>query len=409
MTDFTRIRERLAACKPGYSLPQEFYNDAEVFEFDLHAIFYRQWFFAGVVAQLPEPGSFFTIEVGPSSVIVLRNKEGVVKAFHNSCRHRGSKICLTAQGKSSVLVCPYHQWSYDLDGNLIKATKHERDFDNAAHGLGEVHVEILEGTIYLCMGKVAPDFSVFRSQMEPMMAGHNLADAKIAADFTVVEKGNWKLVMENSRECYHCAVTHPELMITFLDNYDLASPYIQEKWKQWEALGLKNGPATGPGFRSMRLPMNETSKTISMDGNWVVKKPLGSVKEFADGSVRWFYFPNTFNHIMGDYAFLFQLLPIGPQETRVNMKFLVHKDAVEGVDYDVESLTRAWVDTNDQDWQLVENNQAGVNSIGYKPGPYHPKQERALIDFVAWYCGNAEAFLDGKDPRVTVGAVPQLS
>lgn len=408
MADFKRVRDSLTTCKPGYSLPNEFYNDPEIFQFDLQAIFYRNWFFAGVVGQLAEPGSYFTIDVGPSSIIVLKNRDGVVKAFHNSCRHRGSKICLKESGRSNVLVCPYHQWSYDLDGNLIKATKHDKSFDNDAHGLGEVHVEVLEGTIYLCLAEKAPDFTVFRTQMEPLMAGHNLADAKVAADFTVVEKGNWKLVMENSRECYHCAVTHPELMITFLDVYDTEGPYIQGKWKEWEALGLKNGPGIGPGFRSMRLPMNEISETISMDGKKVVKKPLGAVKDFTGGSLRWFYFPNTFNHIMGDYAFLFQLLPIGPQETRVNMKFLVHKDAVEGVDYDVETLTRAWVDTNNQDWELVENNQAGVNSMGYKPGPYHPQHERALIDFVAWYTAHAEAFLDGKAPELAA-AVPQLS
>lgn len=408
MSDFNRVRDSLANCKPGCSLPNEFYNDPEIFEFDLKAIFYRQWFFAGVLGQLSEPGSYFTIDVGPSSIIVLKNRDGVVKAFHNSCRHRGSKICLKESGRSNVLVCPYHQWSYDLDGKLIKAPKFDKSVDSDTHSLGEVHVEILEGTIYLSLAETAPDFSDFRRQMEPLMAGHNLAEAKVAADFTVVEKGNWKLVMENSRECYHCAVTHPELMITFLDSYDLTSPHISGKLKEWEALGLKNGPGIGPGFRSMRLPMNETSETISMDGKKVVKKPLGSASEFTGGSLRWFYFPNTFNHIMGDYAFLFQLLPIGPQETRVNMKFLVHKDAVEGVDYDVESLTKAWVDTNNQDWELVENNQAGVNSMAYKPGPYHPQFERALIDFVAWYTAHSEAYLDGKAPNLAA-AVPQIS
>ncbi len=388
-----RIARELATRRPGYTLPGAFYRDAEVYEFDLQSIFYRQWLFAGLEAEVPRQGDYFTLEIGPSSVVVLRDKQGAIRAFHNTCRHRGSRICGKERGRSPTLVCPYHQWTYRLDGSLLRAGRMPDDFDKSQHGLKTVHVERLGGTIYICLGDQPPDFSDLRRKIEPLLAKHNLGNAKVAARATLIEHGNWKLVMENSRECYHCPTGHPELMDTLLDTYDLESPEIKKFWAACESKGLENGPVYGHGFRALRLPLANDAVSVTPDGQPGVKKLLGQTGDGDIGSLRWSRFPNFFSHCFGDYAFFFRLLPRGPMETEVVSTFLVNKDAVEGVDYDAESLARIWNITNDQDRQLVEINQLGVNSVGYQPGPYNPTAEHVVAEFADWYVTEAAGAL----------------
>ena len=387
------VARQLATRRPGHTLPRAFYNDADLYEFDLQAIFYRQWLFAGLEAELGRAGDYFTLQIGPSPIVVLRDKSGAIRAFHNTCRHRGSRICNAARGRSPSLVCPYHQWTYALDGTLVHARDMPATFDPAQYSLKPVHVACLSGTIYICLAETPPDFAPHRDAVAPLLAPHRLADTKVAADITITEKGNWKLVMENSRECYHCAVRHPELMHTLAESYDMDSRAMRDYRESCTRKGLKNGPVQGHGFRATRIPLVPGAVSITPDGKPAVTKLLGDVPDGDIGSLRWFCFPNAFMHVLGDYAFFFRLLPRGPMETEVNAKFLVHKDAVEGVDYDLQNLTRVWNVTNDQDRDLVEVNQLGVNSIGYEPGPYNPTAERIVAWFADWYVQEARQFL----------------
>ncbi len=393
-----KVARELAAWRPGHTLPRAFYVDPDVYEFDLDAVFHRQWLFAGLEAELGRPGDWFTLDVGPSSIVVLRDRAGAIRAFHNTCRHRGSRICTKDRGRGPSLVCPYHQWTYALDGSLVHARDMPVEFDRSTHGLKPVHVERLAGTIFVCLADAPPDFSDHRSKLEPLLAPHDLAAAKLAAESTLVEKGNWKLVMENSRECHHCAVRHPELMHTLLESFDFASGPMREFAAACESKGLRNGPVQGHGFRAARIPFVGGAVSTTMDGRPAVAKLLGDTTDGDIGSLRWFFFPNAFMHVLGDYAFFFRLLPRGPMETEVRSKFLVHADAVAGIDYDVERLTRVWSVTNEQDRGLVEANQLGVNSIGYEPGPYHPVAERAVALFVDWYVEEASGRLAATRP-----------
>ena len=210
--------------------------------------------------------------------------------------------------------------------------------------------------------------------------------------------------MENSRECYHCAAGHPELMNSFQDFYDLESDATQAFWARCKERGLESGPTLGHGFQATRIPLGRGAVSITMNGERAVSKPLGAVGDGDVGSLRWVRYPNTFSHTLGDYAFFFRLLPIGPCETAVNAKWLVHKDAVEGVDYDLERLTEVWLKTNDQDRWLVENNQRGVNSMGYQPGPYSQTGEAGVARFIDWYCTEAESFLIGGTAVTAIAA-----
>ena len=137
---------------------------------------------------------------------------------------------------------------------------------------------------------------------------------------------------------------------------------------------------------------------MTLDGQTSVSKLMCPVGDGDIGSLRWAVEPNSFCHATGDFLFMFSAMPTGPRETVVTAKWLVHKDAVEGRDYEVERLIALWNTTNFQDRDLVENNQRGIDSLGYQPGPYSPDAESLCLRFVDWYCTAAQAFIDQVDP-----------
>ncbi len=179
---------------PNFSLGQKFYTDPDFYKLDLEHIWYREWVFVGHDCELPKAGSYITVQIGDYPVIVVRDSQGGIRAFHNTCRHRGSRICTAEKGTAARLVCPYHQWTYDLDGKLLFARQVGPDFKPADFGLKTVHCETVAGYIYICVADEAPDFNAFRATVEPYLAPHQIKDAKIAFESTIIEKGNWKLV-----------------------------------------------------------------------------------------------------------------------------------------------------------------------------------------------------------------------
>jgi Rieske 2Fe-2S family protein len=162
------------------------------------------------------------------------------------------------------------------------------------------------------------------------------------------------------------------------------------------AAGLLVGPAEGDWWQAMRFILNDGFKSMTMDGAFAVKQLMCGIEGGDIGSLRWSIEPHAFAHATADQVLMFQAMPTAPNESVVTAKWLVHKDAVEGVDYDLEHLTDLWTRTNLQDRDLVENNQVGVNSPGYRPGPYSPDAEALAIRFVDWYCRTVGDYLDGQ-------------
>jgi Rieske 2Fe-2S family protein len=413
MLNLTKMRSLLDARLPGHALPQGCYTDPEVFAFDLAAIFARSWILAGFEAELPEPGCTLALPVGRSSVLLVRDRQGGLRGFHNTCRHRGAELCAAGHGQRSWIICPYHQWSYDLDGRLANAPRMPAAFHRAQHGLRPVHVETVAGSIYVCLAADPPAFEAFRAQLAPLLAPHDLANAKLAFESTLVERANWKLVMENARECYHCVVRHPELSVTFpvkgRRSVQFADAEQFDRFRvRMREVGLPVGPVEGAWWQAMRFPLNDGAVTISMDGKPACARLMCDTAQGDIGTMRWAMEPHSFAHATCDAVFLFSAMPTGPEETVVTAKWLVHKDAVEGVDYDVARLTEVWTRTNLQDLDLCENNQRGVNSLGYVPGPYSEEAEPLVMRFVDWYCDEARAYLkradfDGPDAGRTAG------
>ncbi len=382
---------------PDHALPRAFYTDPEILDLDLERIWYRDWLFAIPACEIPKTGNFVTLQVGAYPIVIVRGADGAIRAFHNSCRHRGSRVCTALKGSAPKLVCPYHQWTYELDGRLLYARDMGADFKPADHGLRPVACHDAAGMVFVCLADTPPAIEPLLETARRYLGPHRLNEAKVAFESTIVEKGNWKLVMENNRECYHCAGSHPSLCRTFPDRPGYTSqdehgnvePIIAQHWAKCEAAGLPSRFHLHPSeqWRFVRIPLLGAGESFTLDGKAAVPTKRLSTAPFADaGSLLFFHYPNSWNHFLGDHATVFRILPISATETEVTTKWLVHKDAVEGVDYDLKNLTQVWVATNDEDRAVVEENQRGVNSPAFVPGPYSRIQEDGVIQFVDWYC-----------------------
>ena len=218
------IKARLRARRAGTGLFGEFFHDEQIYRADLEIIWHKEWIFAGLEVELPNPGSWLTLQIGDYPVFVMRGKDGVVRGFHNTCRHRGFKLCEgthgTVENQKRGLVCSYHNWTYDIDsGNLRAARDMDDDFDPLEHGLMPVATELLEGYIFVSLAESPPDFSSVQKTFGEYLKPYDLKNCKVAHQSRIVEKGNWKLVWENNRECYHCAANHPELTQSFPANW----------------------------------------------------------------------------------------------------------------------------------------------------------------------------------------------
>jgi len=395
MTSRSKALALIEQRKPRYALEGQLYSDPDVYQEDLDQIWHKEWIFAGHTIEINKPGEYLTVQIGNYPVVIVRDDNGEVRAFHNACRHRGSRICAESKGKVAKLVCPYHRWTFNLDGKLIFAANMGDKFNNDDHGLLPVHCEVVETYIYVCVAEEAPDFEPFRKTVSKFVGPHNLENCKVAHEANLVEKGNWKLVFENNRECYHCEGNHPELLNSFVENLSVAGvggdddPELTAHWDSCEAGGLPSRLEMDDDgqFRMTRIPLFEDAVSYTMDGKpAVANRRLDSSDVENIGALLYFHYPSTWNHFLGDHALSFRVLPLGPGETLVTTKWLVPADAVEGVDYDLKRLTEVWMATNDQDRQLVEETYRGVTSPSYVPGPFSDIAENGVCQFVDWYC-----------------------
>jgi glycine betaine catabolism A len=380
-------------------LQREFYVSPDIFAIDMERIFGRWWLFAGHSCTIPNPGDYFTYQIGKEPIVVIRDNRGEVRAFYNTCRHRGSRICTEEHGRTTKLVCPYHRWTYELDGTLLMDTKRDFGVDRSTLSLHPVQLRHVCGLVFVSLSDDPPSFDDAFATIERKMKPHGIERAKVAHTIDYLVKANWKIVFENNRECYHCPSNHKEYNRTAYDvmrDQGRTDPVkmaeveaiAAEANARFAALGLDVGDAssnmTGGFFRCHRTPLMKGFVTQSMDGK-PVSIPMGDFKQHDVGTLRTTIFPNFWQHSNGDYAAAARLIPLAPDLTAVRATFLVHKDAVEGEDYTLDRLLPVWSATNDQDWRIVENQQVGVSSKKYTPGPFSQTKEFNVAHFDEWY------------------------
>jgi Rieske 2Fe-2S family protein len=401
----------IAGRRAGYTLPAPFYLADAVFAHDLELIFGRHWIFVGVEPEIAEPGDFFTVEIGTDSVIVVRDDDMTVRAFHNVCRHRGARLRPAGRGIVGNLVCPYHQWTYNLRGELIHSPHMGETLERCKFGLKPVQLESLAGLLFICLSpQAAPGFAAMREALTPYIAPHDIPGCKVAFQSDLIEHGNWKLTMENNRECNHCQANHPELTVPLLEygfGYQPSPENVAEvaRFRQllateharWQACGLPSAElerlAEVTGFRAVRLPIAQAGESQTIDTRVASRRLLGELPQAALGGLSVWTQPNSWHHFMSDHIVSFSVLPLAPDRTLLRTRWLVHRDAQEGVDYDVDRLTSVWTATNAQDGALVERAHQGITSPAYEPGPYSPFTEGLVDKFCDWYLGRLAAGL----------------
>src|SRR4030095_3125269 len=214
------IQPLVARRQPGWSLPGEFYSDEEVYHHDVARVWRSGWLFAGHSCEIPKAGDYFTLEVDTDSIIVARGDDGSVYGLHNVCRHRGSRICNEPAGHAARLVCPYHQWTYGLDGRLLACRGMPPDWPKDQFPLVPVGSHEIEGLIFISLASKPARFDMARDCLSPLLQPQRLCRAKLAHSEEYVVNANWKLVWENNRECYHCNANHPEYIKANFDHYN---------------------------------------------------------------------------------------------------------------------------------------------------------------------------------------------
>ncbi len=399
------VPAELPARTPGWTLPQAYFNAEPIYRRDIERVWRRGWLFAGHSCEIPAAGDFFLVEMDTDSVVVIRSEDGTIHALYNVCRHRGSLLCTDPCGHVSKLVCPYHQWAYGLDGRLLAWRGMQPELRKEDFPLLKVAVEEVEGLIFICLDPAPQSFSGARACFGPLARPQGFGRARVAKCVDYRVRANWKVVWENNRECYHCNVNHPQYIRANFDHYNAddttarirseMDSVVQRSESKWSADGLAAthtdtgmtrfpDAAQGIWYSANRTPLVEGWVSESMDGKQVAPL-MGDYRDADVGTLRMRALPNFWNHSSCDHAVSTRLLPAGPQETAIRVWWLVDEKAVEGRDYDLAKLMPFWQLTSEQDWIICENQQKGINSSAYRPGPYSTFKEYNVESFVRWY------------------------
>ena len=342
---------------PGATtLPQRYFISPEIFTEEQATIFSGQWVLVGHQSQIARPGDYFVQEVAHESLIITRDREGTIRGFYNVCRHRGTRLCEDASGHSSTIQCPYHAWTYALDGKLVGAPHMDvvTGFEKADYSLHAVNLAVWEGFIFVNLTDDPMPLQEWFAPLGGKFSQWNMPRLRSAKRIEYDVRANWKLIFENYSECYHCPGVHP--MLSKVSPYDSAENDLTE------------GPFLG-GF----MKVNK-GKSLTMSGNACAL----SVGDGNDLQHVFYYsiFPNMLLSMHPEYVMVHQLRPQSPDRTLILCDWFFHPEAAGNTDpgYNPDDAIEFWDMTNKQDWHVCELSQQGIASRAYKPGPYSPRE-----------------------------------
>ena len=365
------------------SLPQKYFVSPEIFAKEQENIFSRNWLLVGHQSQIPDAGDYVVQQVIGESLIVIRDKSGEIRGFFNVCRHRGARLKEDACGHASAIQCPYHAWTYGLDGRLIGAPHMDEvpGFDKTEYSLHAINLGLWEGFIFVNLAAAGPLTSILslrerrkNEQTAASVSGYkslaewfasldgkflhwNMSILRPAKRIEYDVRANWKLMFENYSECYHCPGVHP--MLSKVSPYDSAENDLAE------------GPFLG-GFMKIN-----PGKSLSMSGNACALPIEHDQEHDKESTQRVFYysiFPNMFLSMHPEYVMVHQLWPQSPDRTLIVCDWFFHPDAFSRKDFKPEDAIEFWDMTNKQDWHVCELSQQGIGSRAYQPGPYSSRE-----------------------------------
>jgi len=418
-----RAERALRGRTPGAGLPGVLYTAPEALAMDLRSVWHDRWLVVGFSADAPRPGDHWLVDLPAAAdtpaaaLVIVRGDDGRLRALHNACRHRGSRLLDAPGAGARRLVCPYHQWAYRLDGALLACPGFaDGELDRDAHALPAAHCREVAGLALVHLGERPGPLEEAADAIDAQLGPSVLAGARVAARRSWEVAANWKLIVENNRECLHCHGAHREYTRATWDvDRDLGRRQqgqrraVDQLRRRLEAAGLPTrglgltSAMTGRWFRANRTPLADGFTSETLDGA-PAAPPMGRYARAGlrdAGVARVTAWPSFWCHASADHAAATILLPTGPATTRVTVTWLVDRRAGEG-DVDTAALTALWTRTSEQDWALCERQQRGVASLGYRPGPLSAR-ERGVAQFHDWY---ASCALPG--PERATGQPPGL-
>jgi Rieske 2Fe-2S family protein len=342
------------------TLPGRYYTDEAIFREELERIFARDWLCLGRAEQIPAsaPGAYLVTPIVGESLLLVRGGEGRARAFFNVCRHRGARLCTQPQGRfDGAIRCPYHAWTYGLDGRLRLAPNMQdvAGFDRDEYPLVGAEVAEWEGFLFVSLAPApAPAPEPFPTAFAPFsdrLAAWHLTELRAARRIEYEVRSDWKQILENYSECYHCPSIHPQLC--------RLSP----------ATSGRNDPSEGPilgGYSTLSRP----GGSLTTSGG-TARPPLGEVAGEDLGRVYYYaIFPNLLLSLLPDYVLTHTLRPLAAGRTHVTCEWLFDPATMAAPGFDPSDAVDFWDLTNRQDWAVCELAQLGVGSRAYTPGPY---------------------------------------
>jgi Rieske 2Fe-2S family protein len=363
--DPAALAESLLPFGESRMLPRAAYVDEAVFAWEQQNFFGGGWMCVGRSEDVAEAGSQRAEAVGPAGVLLVRDNDGVLRAFANTCRHRGHELlgCGTSI-KRRVVACPYHSWGYELSGELraAKGFKGRDGFDETQWGLLPLPVAEWHGLVFVDGSGTAEPFADSLSTLEEVVAPYELERLKVAGKHEYEVAANWKILTENYHECYHCPVIHPELCA-------VSPPSSGD-----------NYPASG-AWVGGTMELREGMDTMSLDGHSDGAMLRGLDAEGLRTVIYLNVFPNILVSLHPDYAMVHRLTPLSAGRTRIECTWAFAPESLEREGFDPSYAVDFWDITNRQDWQACESVQRGLTSEHATPGPLSPEED-AVYQFV---------------------------
>ena len=352
------------------TLPRHFYADPDFYRRELERFYFQRWICAGRADQIPNAGDYFTRAVADESVIVTREAEGEIRALFNVCRHRGTRLCEQPEGHlPGRIQCPYHNWTYDLSGDLLSAPHMPPEFCRDDYPLHRAGCEVWDGHVFVYLSApllaprpalpahpAIPALSDQLADLPERFAGYRMQDLRLGRRTVYDVKANWKLIVLNYNECLHCPNLHPEL--NRLHHY----------------LGADNVSPT-PTYCGGAMGFRAGVETMSMDGK-LRRAYLPGLNDTQRQQVSYFsIYPNLFLSLHPDYMLTHTLWPRAHDRTEIVCEWHFRPDEMAKPDFQADDAIEFWDRTNRQDWWIVEQSQAGISSRVYQPGPYSEREE----------------------------------
>ncbi|MGZ4841069.1 MAG: aromatic ring-hydroxylating oxygenase subunit alpha [Candidatus Angelobacter sp.] len=360
-TSYSNTRPEVAV-SDAMTLPQSYYTDPAWFQHEMEAIHFDMWLCAGRTSQIPSAGDYFLRQLANASVIITRDDQGDIRAFHNVCRHRGTMLCKDEEGKfAGRIQCQYHAWTYKLNGTLANAPHMEKvqGFCEADYPLNAVATAKWDGHIFINLSARPIPFEQHLAGLDRKFQPWRMEELQMVERRIYHLKANWKLIIQNYSECLHCPIVHPLLQ------------------KQSHYMSGDNEPPQ-PTYLGGRMDLREGVQTLTMDG---LTKRCSLPGLSADDQRHVYYYcllPNFFLNLHPDYMLTFTMWPKSVDQTEIICEWHFHPDEIRKPGFNPQDAVEFWDITNKQDWELSDLAQQGISSRSYQPGPYSNREELLL-------------------------------